>query len=249
MKRIEFILHLSSVGCTADSPARPLGWRPRHPSSSSWWTRYLNLSRIFPSTLMTLSHFHRTGRSIFITFLRLSRSWADKCCFGQRKVRLLRFVVSDTGFEMDNEKANSTDCWEKPRSVRQIFRFLGAANYYRPIYSSFSTISHPLDVVRKSKGQLKWTTEMDSAFDKIRAKASQDCFHRYLYDIAASNPELLLWCKTVHSRDRCFWLWSRSMDWSKGRKKLCQVSVIRFRVRNKFSATKKELLAIEWALH
>eukprot|EP00171_Calliarthron_tuberculosum_P008611 IDg8611t1 len=47
------------------------------------------------------------------------------------KVRLLGFVVSGKGIEMDSSKSTVIANWEKPRTVQQLLRFLGAANYYR----------------------------------------------------------------------------------------------------------------------
>ncbi len=83
-------------------------------------------------------------------------------------IRLLGYIISGNGVEMDESKVASILALPKPKTVKQLVRFLGAANFYRQFIKNFSTISSPLVVLRKSKGGVKWTAERETAFEKLR---------------------------------------------------------------------------------
>ncbi len=82
---------------------------------------------------------------------------AEKSRFGQKKVKLLGFIISGRGVEMDPNKVEARKSWTRPKTVRHLLRFLGAANWYRQFIRNFSSISHSLDAVRKQKGIITWT--------------------------------------------------------------------------------------------
>ena len=104
---------------------------------------------------------------------------ADKSLFGQRKVRLLGFVVSGAGVEMDQDKVTVIKNWPKPRTHRQLLRFLGAANYYRQFVPHFSNLSHPLGAVRQQKGPVEWTGDMEKAFTTLKASIADSTLLTY----------------------------------------------------------------------
>ncbi len=165
----------------------------------------------------------------------------DKSRFGQTKVRLLGFVVSGKGIEMDPSKATAISSWVKPKTVQQLLRFLGAANYYRQFVPNFSTISHPLDEVRKRKGVIKWTQEMENAFEDLRQHIAKKVVLSYPSDTKmfilgtdASDFGLGAWIGQENEDKSIQYLSFASRSLSKSEKK--------------YSATKKELLAIVWSL-
>ena len=51
--------------------------------------------------------------------------------FGQSKVLLMGRVVSDKGIEVNNENLKALQEWHLPKTVKQLTRFLVAANFYR----------------------------------------------------------------------------------------------------------------------
>lgn len=165
---------------------------------------------------------------------------ADKSRFGQKKVRLLGFVVSGEGVRMDPKKVESIRSWQKPRTVKQLQRFLGAANFYRQFIPNFSTISHPLDAVRSGKGSLKWTDEMEESFKKLKELMSAHTMLAYPNDSKdfiigtdASDYGLGAWIGQCYDEKiKVLSYASRSLSISE----------------RKYAPTKKELLAVIYAL-
>lgn len=92
----------------------------------------------------------------------------DKSRFGQKMIYLLGYQISGDGVQMDSRKVSPIRNWKKPETAKQLQRFLGMANYYRQFVRNFSTITAPLDRVRKATGRLEWTDEMKDSFQTIK---------------------------------------------------------------------------------
>ncbi len=54
---------------------------------------------------------------------------ADKSRLGQKTVRLLGFIVSGKGIEMDPAKMEAVENWDRQHTLKQVESFLAAANY------------------------------------------------------------------------------------------------------------------------
>ena len=70
-----------------------------------------------------------------------------KCWFHQDKVRFLRYVMSDQGVQMEDEKNEAIKNWPKPKSIRDIQVFLGLANFYWRFIQGFSKIAKSLNSI------------------------------------------------------------------------------------------------------
>ncbi|SAL96265.1 hypothetical protein [Absidia glauca] len=94
----------------------------------------------------------------------------DKCHFAQRAVYLLGFCVSEKGLSLDTRKVTNVQQWPLPSTGNDIERFLGVINYFREHIPKVSTLTAPLDRLRKAKhlGAL-WTPECDQAFSTLKA--------------------------------------------------------------------------------
>lgn len=165
----------------------------------------------------------------------------DKSRFGQIVVHLLGYVVSRQGIEMDNEKVQALLDWPQPTTVKQLTRFLGAANYYRQFVKNFSLTSHPLDVMRKKSGVITWTEELVKAFNFIKQSISEKVLLHYPDDTKpfkiwtdASSIGLGAWISQDHEGElRTLWFASRALSqWERN-----------------YSATKLFLLAVVWSLN
>lgn len=163
-----------------------------------------------------------------------------KSRFGQRKVKLLGFIVSGSGIEMDPEKVKSILDWPIPKTVKGIERFLGTANFYRQFVKNFSMISASLDSLRKRKGNIEWTIERKRAFNKIKEEISNGLMLRYpdeskpfLIWTDASKTGLGAWIAQKQDGKICT---------------LCFPSLALSGTERNYSATKRELLGILWSL-
>lgn len=91
-----------------------------------------------------------------------------KSRFGNRKIKLFGFIVSGKGIEMNPAKSDAIANWEKPRTVAQLLLYLGTANIYHQFIRDYSMIAAPLDKVRKEKGVITWTKEMEESFETLK---------------------------------------------------------------------------------
>ena len=56
-----------------------------------------------------------------------------------------------------------------PTCKRDLMRFLGMAGYYRKFCNIFSVIAEPLTNLLNKRMRLKWTSDCQNAFDKLKA--------------------------------------------------------------------------------
>ncbi|KAL2087982.1 hypothetical protein ACEWY4_016810 [Coilia grayii] len=68
----------------------------------------------------------------------------DKCHFFQTEVRYLGHVISPLGVATDPEKIRAVAEWKRPRTVRELWSFLGFASYYRRFVAEFAKHAAPL---------------------------------------------------------------------------------------------------------
>jgi len=67
-----------------------------------------------------------------------------KCEFSVTETKYLGLIISTSGIRMDQEKVRAITTWELPKSLKDLQRFLGFANFYRRFIAGFSGIARPL---------------------------------------------------------------------------------------------------------
>ena len=78
----------------------------------------------------------------------------EKYVWKVRKVGFLGVIIGKDGVRMEKEKVQGVIEWPVPRSVKDVQKFLGLANYYRQFVKDFAKIAKPLHkTMRKGK---KW---------------------------------------------------------------------------------------------
>ncbi|KAI0994896.1 hypothetical protein K3495_g13285 [Podosphaera aphanis] len=92
----------------------------------------------------------------------------SKCSFEATEVTYLGLIVSTDGIRMDPKKVACVQEWPTPRSVRDIQRFLGFANFYRRFIPEFSRLATPLTTLTKKGVQFSWNDRCESAFFRIK---------------------------------------------------------------------------------
>jgi hypothetical protein len=64
----------------------------------------------------------------------------EKCEFHQQEVKYLGLIISMKGIKMNPEKIYTVQDWEPPSNLRDIWAFLGFANFYYCFVSNYSDI-------------------------------------------------------------------------------------------------------------
>ena len=99
----------------------------------------------------------------------LGSSWCPTTCtFGVNSGKLLGFIVSQKGIEIDPEKVKVILEMSEPRTEKQVRGFLGRLNYIARFISQLTpTYEHIFKLLRKNQAIL-WNSDCQEAFEKIK---------------------------------------------------------------------------------
>ena len=92
----------------------------------------------------------------------------NKCTFGVRSGKLLGFIVSQRGIEVDPDKVKAIQEMSAPRIEKQVRGFLGRFNYISWFISLMTATCVPIfKLLRKDQGCV-WTNDCQKAFESIK---------------------------------------------------------------------------------
>ena len=92
----------------------------------------------------------------------------NKCIFGASSGKLLGFIVSQRGIEVDPAKVQAIRDMLTPQSGKQIRSFLGKVNYTARFITQLTTTCDPLFKLLKKDTKIEWTDKCQAAFGKIK---------------------------------------------------------------------------------
>jgi len=70
--------------------------------------------------------------------------------------------------EMEEEKVEGVLSWPVPKTVRDVRKFLGLANYYRQFVRNFAAIAKPLNMLTRKEEKWKWGEPQQKAFKQMK---------------------------------------------------------------------------------
>lgn len=98
----------------------------------------------------------------------------SKCFLLKPEVKFFGHLISSQGIKVDGEKIQALECWPAPKNVKDLRQVLGLMSYYRRFVPGFAQLARPLHALvgKGGKGKivepLNWTTECQTAFDKLK---------------------------------------------------------------------------------
>ncbi|XP_052477822.1 uncharacterized protein LOC105787918 [Gossypium raimondii] len=101
-----------------------------------------------------------------------------KCTFGATSGKLLGFIVSERGIEVDPDKIKAIQELPPPRTQKEVRGFLERLNYIARFIAQLTNQCDPIFRLLRKHNPGEWNEECQAAFDKIK---------RYL-----SNPPVLV---------------------------------------------------------
>uniref|UniRef100_A0A2N9HV67 Reverse transcriptase/retrotransposon-derived protein RNase H-like domain-containing protein n=1 Tax=Fagus sylvatica TaxID=28930 RepID=A0A2N9HV67_FAGSY len=90
------------------------------------------------------------------------------CAFGVTSGKLLGFIVSGRGIEIDPAKVQAIRSMPAPRTEKEIRSFLGRINYIARFIAQLTATCEPLFKLLRKDVKIKWTEDCQKAFDKIK---------------------------------------------------------------------------------
>lgn len=122
---------------------------------------------------------HENLRIVFERF-REYNMWLNpmKCTFGVTAGKLLGFMVSRRGIEIDPTKVKSIDEMEPPHNQKEVRGYLERLNYISRFISQITATCEPIFRLLRKNNPGAWDEQCQIEFDKIK---------RYL-----KNPPLLV---------------------------------------------------------
>ena len=101
----------------------------------------------------------------------------DKCVFAVKEVDFLEHRVDSQGVRPLETKVSAIRDFPKPRTVKDLRKFLGAINFYRSFIPNAGGILQPLDSLltpgKGTKKPVKWSTTADVAFHAAKSSLAQ----------------------------------------------------------------------------
>ena len=177
-----------------------------------------------------LERFKETGLTLLL----------NKCTFLRRNIKYLGHRVSCQGVELDPDKTKTIESYQPPDNPDKIRSFLGLLSYYRAFIPNFSKKAEPLTKLLRGKEPFVWSEDQQTAFDELKS--------------CLLAPPIL----RFPSFDKPFFIATDASDSGLGAallqevdSKLMPISYAS-RTLNKaernYSVTKREALAVVWAL-
>ena len=81
----------------------------------------------------------------------------EKCKQKVSEVGFLEVIIGLEGIKIEEKKVKGILDWPTPKSVKDIQKFLGLANYYHQFIKDFVSIARPLHDMVKKNQKWKWT--------------------------------------------------------------------------------------------
>ncbi|XP_055830762.1 uncharacterized protein LOC129899766 [Solanum dulcamara] len=91
-----------------------------------------------------------------------------KCAFGVPAGKLLGFIMSRKGIELDPSKIKAIQDLPPPKSRKDVMSFLGRLNYISRFIAQSTIICEPIFKLLRKDAAIKWIEDCQQAFDRIK---------------------------------------------------------------------------------
>jgi len=98
----------------------------------------------------------------------------EKCKWKVKKVGFLGVVIGLEGIKMEEEKVKGVLEWPTPKSVKDVQKFLGLANYYHWFIEEFAMVARPLHNLVKKDKKWEWTEKEKKAFKELKERFTKE---------------------------------------------------------------------------
>src|SRR5437588_272711 len=127
---------------------------------------YLDDILIFTTTTLVLKHLtHQVLQLLLDLDLFLQ---PQKCSFNRTSVEYIGIIISEGELRMDPIKLKAVKDWPRPKTIKDIQKFLGFCNFYRRFVKDYSELARPLFDLTRKGGPFIWTVCHKRAFTGLQ---------------------------------------------------------------------------------
>jgi len=94
----------------------------------------------------------------------------EKCVWKVREVEFLGVIIGEDRVRMEKEKVQGVVEWLVPKSMKDVQKFLGLANYYRQFVKDFAKIAKPLHKMTRKEMKWNWGERQQKAFEELKER-------------------------------------------------------------------------------
>ena len=94
----------------------------------------------------------------------------EKYMWKVREVEFLEVTIGKDGVRIEKEKIQGVIEWLVPKSVKDVQKFLGLANYYRWFVKNFAKIAKPLHEITRKENKWSWRERQQKAFEELKER-------------------------------------------------------------------------------
>ncbi|CAF1479320.1 unnamed protein product, partial [Adineta ricciae] len=95
-----------------------------------------------------------------------------KCKLFQQKIDYLSHIISENGFQPNDERIRSIKSLREPSTLAEANKFLGGLSWYRKFIPAFASIAAPIhkvtNLTRENRKNFKWEAPQHEAFLKLK---------------------------------------------------------------------------------
>ena len=87
-----------------------------------------------------------------------------------REVEFLGVVIKLDRVKMEKKKVQEVVDWPVLRSIKDMQKFLGLANYYKQFVKDFARIVQPLDKMIRNDVKQNWEEKQQKVFEELKER-------------------------------------------------------------------------------
>jgi len=92
----------------------------------------------------------------------------DKCIFNVPEVEFVGFQIGTQGVQMSQKQVEDILNWPAPRSVKEVQKFIGFANFYHRFIQGFSKLTLPMQTLTYNGIMWNWTQQCQEVFEELK---------------------------------------------------------------------------------
>ena len=97
----------------------------------------------------------------------------EKCTFGSNKVNFLGYFMNEEGIRPQKSLVDAIQDFTRPRTKKEVRRFLGTVGFYRDFIKNFAEISTPLRNLTKDTAKFEWTDGCQKTFEYLKHRLTE----------------------------------------------------------------------------